>query len=123
MARGGPRFVSRKLPPFGKCKVSALDGRTLEAKLERQVTSDLTAHVGGAPSVVQRILIARAARLLVMIEGMERHMLDSGQMGDLAGRQLLAYTNSLRQVLVALGVSQPEQAPTSLKSYVGGKAA
>jgi hypothetical protein len=100
--------------------LAAIDGRTLEAKRERQIAAELTAHVGGAPNTVQRILIARASRLLVLIEVMERRMIESGEVGDPAGRQIIAWVNAVRQVLALLGVQQPEQAPVSLRAYVGG---
>jgi hypothetical protein len=40
-----------------------LDGRTRQARLIRAVADELTHHVGGAPNPVQRLLIARAARI------------------------------------------------------------
>jgi hypothetical protein len=44
------------------------------------------------------------------------------QLGDLACRQLMAFHNGLRLSLTALGLDPPK-VQTSLKAYVGGKAA
>jgi hypothetical protein len=123
MARGGPRFASRKLTMYSRRPLAALDGRTLEARRERQILADLSAHVGDAPSAVQKILIARAARLLVMVEVMERRLIERGETGDLAGRQVIAWTNSLRQVLALLGIERPQQMPKRLADVIKVRAA
>jgi hypothetical protein len=93
--------------------LAAIDARTLEARREKVILAELTAHVGAA-STVQRILIARAARLLVTIELLERKIIEGGEVGDLAGRQVLAWVNSLRHILSLLGIERSEQAPARL---------
>ena len=123
MSRGGPRFATRKLGKYSRRPLAQIDGRLLEAHREKAIIAELTTHVGGRPSSVQRIMIARAARLLVMLESLERQILEEGTIGDLAGRQVLAWTNSLRQVLTALGVEPAESELPTLKAYIGGKPA
>src|SRR5687768_15539098 len=114
MPRGGPNFASRKLSIWSKRPIGAIDGRTLEARREKAIVAELVTHVGGAPTPVQKLLIARAARLAVTTELIERRILESGEVGDLNGRQVLAWTNSLRQVLALLGVERPQQLPKKL---------
>ena len=106
MPRGGPRFASRKLTIYSRRALASVDGRTLEARREKAVFAELGAHVGGHPSAVQRLLIARAARLTVVIESLERRIIEDGKVADLAGRQVLAWVNSLRQILALLGVQR-----------------
>jgi hypothetical protein len=118
MARGGPRFAARKLTMWSRRPLAVLDARTLEAKRERVIMTELIQHVGGAPSSVQRILIARAARLLIKIELMEKQIIEGGDVGDLAGRQILAWVNSLRQILALLGVKPEQQLPARLADVV-----
>jgi hypothetical protein len=122
MPRGGPRFASRKLSIYSRRKLAAIDGRTLEARRERQIVAELTEHVGGAPSTVQRILIARASRLLVTVENLEKQIIEGGEVGDLAGRQVLAWVNSLRQILSLLGIERPQQMPKRLADVLKVKA-
>ena len=47
-------------------KWGELDGRLVEAREEKRIIADLTRHVG-QPTIPQKILIKRAARLLVML--------------------------------------------------------
>jgi hypothetical protein len=105
-----------KAPPFSPySKVKRrLDGRTREAQRGRDVIADLTAHLGGSPSVPQRILIQRIAKLLVVIEVLERRLIEKGEVGDLAGRQYLAWVNSIRLLLQVIGIERSEQAPPRL---------
>jgi hypothetical protein len=123
MPRGGPRPAKRKVNVRRYAQVKELDARTLEGKTERQTIRELTAHVGGNPTFPQRILIARAARLLVMIELMEKKLIENDESSDWASRQILAWINSLRLIMVAIGVDRPQQAPKTLQAYIGGKAA
>jgi hypothetical protein len=111
MARGGPRFASRKLGTYSRRPLAAIDARTLEARREKAVAAELTEHVGAQPTVVQKLLIARAARLTVVIETLERQIIEDGKVGDLAGRQVLAWVNSLRQILALLGIGREQQLP------------
>jgi hypothetical protein len=118
MPRGGPHFASRKLSVYSRRPLAAVDARTLEARREKALVAELTAHIGGDPSVVQRLLIARAARFAVIVELMERKIIEKGTPGDLEGRQVLAYANSLRQVLAMLGLERASDRPATLKGYL-----
>jgi hypothetical protein len=100
-----------------------LDARTLEGKTERRAIRELTAHLGGDPTFPQEVLIRRAARLLVMVEYMERHLIESDEMSDWASRQILAWTNTLRRTLEALGMDRPQLAPKRLADVIRIKGA
>jgi hypothetical protein len=84
--------------------LAKLDQRTREAKLLSDARAELTRHVGGSPSSVQRTLIERAARLQLYLEVMDRETLEAGTMSERNSRQYLAWSNSLRLTLRELGV-------------------
>lgn len=123
MARGGPRFAKRRLSMWSRRPLTAIDGRTLEARREKEVVAELVAHVGGHPSAVQKILIARAARLTVVIELLERQVVEHGEVADLAGRQILAWVGTLSRILKLLGVERPQQMPQRLADVLRTRAA
>ena len=54
----------------GEHSIAKLDGRTREARRLKQINADLVQHVGGTPSPPQRIMINRAAVLLLRLEGL-----------------------------------------------------
>src|SRR5690348_15280845 len=55
-----------------------IDGRSREGRFLRQYEAMLTEHCGGAPSIVQRALISRAARLALHLELMDERSLAGG---------------------------------------------
>jgi hypothetical protein len=85
-------------------RLAKIDGRTKESRLMAAARDELTRHVGGSPSHVQRVLIERAARLMLYIEIMDRETLEAGTMSERNSRQYLAWVNALRLALRELGV-------------------
>ena len=83
----------------------------------------LVGHVGGAPSAVERALIARAARLALYVELMDERSLPTGQMSERDARQRLAWENTLRRTLVALGLKGAAPKAPSLADYLASKKA
>jgi hypothetical protein len=105
-------------------RLAKIDGRTKESRLMAAARDELTRHVGGSPSHVQRVLIERAARLMLYIEIMDRETLEAGTMSERNSRQYLAWTNSLRLTLRDLGVkAAPDVVPPSLGDYLATKGA
>jgi hypothetical protein len=123
MPSGGPRPAKRKINVRRFAVGRELDARTLEGKSERRAIQELTAHVGGNPTFPQEVLIRRAARLLVMVEYMERHLIETDEMSDWASRQMLAWVNTLRRTLEALGMDRPQRAPKRLADLISVRAA
>jgi hypothetical protein len=88
-----------------------IDGRSREGRFLRAYERQLTEHCGGAPSVVQRQLIARAARIALHLELMDERSLA----GDHVFTQhdhthYVSWSNSLARMLARLGL-QPAAAP------------
>src|SRR5437764_846053 len=78
----------RRKPPAGPAPAIrrgvvgiAIDGRSREGRFLRTYERALIEHVGGSPSVVQRQLIHRAARLALHLELMDEKSLGEGGEG------------------------------------------
>jgi hypothetical protein len=102
-----PKKRARKgrLGPHSRPKMLArLDHRTREAKLLDATRAELTQHLSGRPSAVERALVERAARLTIYLEAMDRESLESGVLSERNSRQYLAWSNSLRLTLAQLGL-------------------
>jgi hypothetical protein len=94
--------------PFTLAK---LDKRTREAWLMRRVRDELTRHVGGEPSVVQRMLIERAAVLTLRLAKLDEKIVNEpGALTLHDCNFVIAWQNALTRCLVALGV-EPAAAP------------
>ena len=106
---GGPRAVKRNLSLWSRREYDSIDGRLLEAREEKKIIRALSEHVGGCPSVAERLLIKRVARSLIMVSLLEKRVLERHDFGDLEARQLLALSNSCRLGLVALGLKAAQQ--------------
>jgi hypothetical protein len=124
--RGTPRPVRRRVSPWTRRSPLELDGRTVEAKREKAIACELGDHLGGDLSPPQRLLVQRASRLVILIEQIERSIIERRTLSDLGSRQLLALVNSLRLILHELGIERREQAPKRLGDLItvkGGRAA
>ena len=99
-------------PYSGRKVLQMLDGRRREAKRIQATVTELTEHVGGNPSPVQRRLIERAAWLEFHMDSMDVKALEHGVISERDGREYLAWLNAYRRTLVALGLeSRSNQAP------------
>src|SRR5262249_49763616 len=84
--------------------LAKLDGRTREAALMRRVRAELTAHVGGEPTVTQRLLIERAAILSLRVAQLDARILTGELLTQHDNQHGLAWNNALRRTVVALGL-------------------
>lgn len=98
--KANPR--SRRAGGFSKDHVLAtLDRRTKAGRVFRTIEKDLTAHVGGAPSVVEKLLIQSASMKGTRLALLSEAVLDGRDLGS--DGQILAYANSLERTLITLG--------------------
>jgi hypothetical protein len=118
MPSGGPRLAPKMKSPLTRSTKQPMlryDLRTSDGRLFKATVKELTEHVGGNPTPPQKILINRAANLTVVIEQLERKILATeGPPSYHSTRQFLAWTNSLRLILVNLGLDRKERAPARL---------
>lgn len=94
----------RKIKPYSTSdSLRKLDGRSKEARLLRKVRADLTAHIGGRPTIAQKVLIERAAWMTLHLDMMDRKML-GGAPSERDARQYLAWSNTLTRAIAQLGI-------------------
>jgi len=85
-------------------QLAHVDGRTLAGRVLRRTRADLTQHLGGHPSAAQKLLIESAAIKSVRLFLVSSRILDAGDVGIDDGNHVMAWLNSLRLDLVALGL-------------------
>jgi hypothetical protein len=87
-----------------------VDGRTVEAHLLHQIRQDLYEHIGGSPTVTQRLLIERAAILSLRLAQLDQRIVADQHFTILDNNQYLAWIGSLSRLLQAIGL-KPAQVP------------
>jgi hypothetical protein len=122
--QNGVRTQWRTYGPFSSSKTLAalLDRRTHEGKFAAELEDAVVEHLGGDPTAPQRLVIQCATLKALRVALLSQLMVTKEGMTDLADRQLVAWMNSLRLDLQALGMMKPEQAPRTLRAYLIGKA-
>ncbi len=93
----------------------------------RQTRLDLTDQIGGDPSPAQALIIQSAAVKATRLFLLSDKLLSGGEIGDATDHNLLAWLNSLRLDLMALGLERrlKDVTPTLaeiLRSHNDGKA-
>jgi hypothetical protein len=108
-----PSMAKRKKRRIGafsrRLSFSDLDGRTNAGKYANSIKNDLERQIGN-PSAAQQILIKLIAMKVLRCEMMYDHVLSSPKGGNLQDRvenYFLAWSNSIRRDLEALGVLAP----------------
>jgi hypothetical protein len=97
--------------------LAKIDRRRREARLLETTRADLAAHVGGAPSAVQRRLIERAAMLTLHVALFDERAIAAQGMSERDAREYLAYSNSLTRTLKALGVDGAAHSQSLTKAF------
>jgi hypothetical protein len=114
------RRSPERISVWSRRKLGELDKRTAESLEERRIIADLQRHVR-APTAPQRYLIKHTARTMVMLTLLDHRVIESGDFGDLAMRQLVALSNSVRLGLQALGLERAAPEVPSLTAYLDGR--
>jgi hypothetical protein len=83
-----------------------LDKRTNEGRYVETVRKALYDHVGGDPSAPQQLLIGAIALTALRIEFSVKKILDDRQVAEGDDNRHLAWVNSLRRSLVAIGLER-----------------
>jgi len=109
------RRPHKRVGPYSKRGALAMmDGRSREALFMRARRHELTAHIGGSPTVVQAALIERCAWLSLRVALLDEKMVAS-ELTDHDNRAYLARSNSLARALKLLGVKGVEARPPTLQ--------
>jgi hypothetical protein len=115
-----PNRIRRKYGPYSTpTSLTAVDGRCRVARQIREFTASLVEHVGGQPSPAQSVLIREASLKNAKVVMLADKILEGAELDlDLASRCYLAWSNSLRRDLEALGLGQPEKQLPALRGYL-----
>jgi hypothetical protein len=102
------RRKRRRIGPFAKrLSFAQLDLRTAEGQFADDVRRALTEQLGGSPSAGQQVLVQMAALKLLRCELLCRKILSAEAIQDRNDNHFLAWANSVRRDLEALGVTSP----------------
>ncbi len=115
--------VRRKFGPWSHPSTLALlDGRCQVARDIKELSEELAEQLGGAPSPAERLLIKSAAVKVAKIGMLIDKVLTNAEPDlDLASRCFLAWSNSLRRDLEAIGLKAPAQKVPSVASFVAAQ--
>lgn len=102
------RYISAGSRPIALAKI---DGRSPEARLIARTRADLTRHVGGKPTAVQKALINRIAILTMHVARIDKRAIEKGGMSEADSRTYLAHSNSLCRALGQLGLQSKADQP------------
>lgn len=93
--------------PFARDRsLTTLDKRTKAGRVLRQTIADLTGHVGGDPSAAEALLIQSAGVKATRLYLLSEKLLNGGEIGADSDHHALAWLNSLRLDLQALGLEK-----------------
>ena len=92
-----------------------IDGRSREGRFLRRYERMLTDHVGGNPSIVQRALISRGARLALHLELMDERSLAGDHVFTVHDHNhYISWSNALARLLGRLGLKAAADKPPTL---------
>jgi hypothetical protein len=98
-----------------------IDGRSREGRFLRAYETMLTDHVGGSPSIVQRCMIQRAARIACHLELMDERSLAGDHVFTTHDHlHYVSWSNALARLLDRLGL-QPAAAAPQMDAVTYGK--
>jgi hypothetical protein len=113
----------RKPGPFSRDQaIIDLDRRTRAGRVMKGVIHELNAHIGDA-TAPQRLLIQSAALKSVRLALLSDQLLDGTPPSEGSDHHALAWLNSLRLDLQALGLERKGPAALDLREYLKEQAA
>ena len=80
-----------------------VDERTREGLIVHRLRRELTEHVGGHPSVVQRVVIERCCFLQLRLALLDRKMVAGHSFTEIDNNSYIAWTNALVRTMTRLG--------------------
>jgi hypothetical protein len=106
---------------------SEISGNLREGKFLRTYEKLLTEHVGGQPTVTQKLMILRTARLALHLELLDEQVFADGRVvGQFSYNHYCAWSNALSRMLLALGLKPENVEPANvsqLAQYLSQEAA
>ena len=92
--------------------IADIDGRSETGRYARHLSADLTAHVGGNPSVLEKLLIDRIVRTSIILSLLDKKFSDGGWT-DIDARTYSALVTKQKTIAAQLGMraAAPPPAP------------
>jgi hypothetical protein len=111
--------MARKLVgPFSRDQsLTAIDRRTKPGRVLKATINELVAQIGD-PSPAQRLIIQSAALKAVRLSLLTENLLGGDVLAEGSDHHALAWLNSLRLDLVALGLERREKPVLDLAAYL-----
>ena len=109
MAGKPPKLPANGKPfgPFARDRsLTTIDRRTKARRVLRQTRADLIDMLGGYPTAAESLLIQAASIKAVRLFLMSEQILSGNNFGEGSDAHALAYLNSMRQDLTALGLEK-----------------
>ena len=100
----------------------SLDGRSSEARFLKDAEAQLIAHCGGKPSIAERVLISRLARILLRLQVID-DKIASGEGTDYDLKVVGGLDSALRNGLGRLGFKATPAKAATLADITAGIAA
>jgi hypothetical protein len=100
-------------PHSRRHRLGYLDGRTFEGKLFDAFRGKLLEHVGGSPTVAQAAIIERACWVNLRCAMMDAKVA-TGDFTEQDSHVYLAWSNTLRRLLDALGLEPAPARPRTI---------
>jgi hypothetical protein len=91
----------------------SVDGRSAEGRFIRDLERQLIAHVGGVPTIAQKLLIDRIVKCTMQIDALDRKLAD-GDWTDHDARTHGGLINRQRLLLREIGLQPATPKPPSL---------
>ena len=108
-----------KVGPYSNVgRLLNVDGRTRLGKLMRDVRAALSEHVGGEPNAAQQLIIHQATIKTTRLILLEKRILSELGLEEGDTHQWLAWSNSLRRDLEALGIASKVRNEPRLAEYI-----
>lgn len=99
----------------------AIDGRSTIGRLARDLEAQLVAHVGGNPSVTQRLLIERIVKIKLQLDAFDSKLATGAWTGH-DQRTFNALLSAQRLACRELGLSAAPPPQQSLAEYLAARA-
>jgi hypothetical protein len=96
---------------FARGAIGQLDGRSTEARFLKSVEGELLDHIGPRPTITQRMLVSKTARIMLRLELLEQKELSGNVLSDRDGRVCGALYNQMRLCFRELGLKQQNATP------------
>ena len=100
----------------------SIDGRSTLGRFIRDLERQLTQHVGGDPSITQKLLIERLIKIRLQLDLLDKKLAEGGWT-HLDGRTYAGLLNAYRLTVRELGLQPAKHKQPSLAEHFAARAA